>query len=106
MIANGFILVSVNRLQCRLFLLGSVFFVWLFSLAWVYPEHREISLIAIHDLDPDRQKVMVELWASARLGYENRLSALPADSTPFLIFTSLTTLTDMAVVAGNGGLIG
>ena len=81
MITKGFISLSLSRIHGRLFLLVSVFFVWLISLAWVYPEHREISLIAIYDLDPDRQQVLAELWASARLGYENRLHALSADST-------------------------
>jgi len=80
MITKGLKSLSVSRNHGRLFLLSSVFFVWLISLAWVYQEHREISLIAIYDLDPDRQQVLAELWASARLGYENRLNTLPADS--------------------------
>ena len=51
------------------------------SLAWVYPEHREITLIAINDLEPVHGQVLAELWASARLGHESRLNSLPADST-------------------------
>lgn len=81
MIKKGFRSLSVSWMQGRLFLLVSVVFVWLFSLAWVYPEHREISMIAIYDLDPDREKILEELWESARLGYENRLNTQPADST-------------------------
>ena len=81
MITKGFKSLPASRMHGRLFILVSVFFVWLISLAWVYPEHREISMIAIYDLDPDRRQVLAELWASARLGYENRLNALPADST-------------------------
>ena len=81
MITKGINLKSMSWINDRFFLFVSFFFVWLFSLAWVYPEHREISMIAIYDLDPDRQQVLAELWASARLGYENRLNVLPADST-------------------------
>jgi hypothetical protein len=55
--------------------------VWFISLAWVYPEHREISMIAINNLDPDRQRILARLWADACIGYEHRLNELPADST-------------------------
>jgi len=65
----------------RLLLFVSLCFVWLMSLAWVYPEHRDITMIAIHDLDPQQKQILAELWAHARRGYENRLCDLPADST-------------------------
>ena len=61
-------------------LLISLCFVWLISLAWVYPEHRDITMIAIHDLTPQQQRILAEIWAQARLGYEDLLSDLPADS--------------------------
>jgi hypothetical protein len=77
--------------------------IWFFNLAWVYPEHREISMIAINNLDPDRQRVLARLWADACMGYEHRLNKLPADTT---LGERPTTLANMAVVAGNGGLIG
>jgi hypothetical protein len=38
-------------------------------------------LLAINDLEPVHQQVLTELWASARLGHENRLNSLPADAT-------------------------
>ena len=42
--------------------------------AWIYPEHREITLRAIRKLDPTRRAVLDKLWAEARLGNEPRLA--------------------------------
>ena len=42
--------------------------------AWVYPEHREIALIAIEKLDIVHRAVLDKLWAEARIGYESRLT--------------------------------
>jgi hypothetical protein len=42
--------------------------------AWVYPEHRDIMLIAIERLPTKYQKQLEELWSQARIGYELRLS--------------------------------
>ncbi len=42
--------------------------------AWLYPEHRDIILIAIHNLAPDRRSTLDNIWADARIGYENRLT--------------------------------
>jgi len=41
--------------------------------AWVYPEHREITLIAIQKLDSSHRALLNRLWAVARKGYEYRL---------------------------------
>jgi hypothetical protein len=43
------------------------------ALAWVYPEHRDIAVLAIQRLDPDRQAQLQKLWAEARIGSESRL---------------------------------
>lgn len=48
--------------------------------AWVYPEHRAIALRAVLKLDPSRRAVLDGLWADARRGHEQRLSASPADT--------------------------
>ncbi len=48
--------------------------------AWVYPEHRDITLLAVQGLDPERRAVLDELWSSARVGFEQRLCAAVADS--------------------------
>ena len=42
--------------------------------AWVYPEHRDIMLIAIEKLSTDYRTSLDELWARARVGYVYRLS--------------------------------
>jgi hypothetical protein len=51
------------------------------SHAWIYPEHRDITYVAIRKLDPDRRAVLEKLWTDARLGYETRLAAVAADSS-------------------------
>jgi len=42
--------------------------------AWVYPEHRQIALIAIQHLSPADRAILDKLWAEARVGYEKRLT--------------------------------
>ena len=42
--------------------------------AWLYPEHRDIMLIAIQKLPTDYRTSLDMLWARARIGYEFRLS--------------------------------
>jgi hypothetical protein len=49
--------------------------------AWVYAEHRDITMLAVQHLDPDRAKVFQQLWVQARAGAESRLCAAGADST-------------------------
>jgi len=50
------------------------------SFGWVYPEHREITVRAVQRLGAQDSIVLNGLWASARLGYESRLSVLPVDT--------------------------
>jgi hypothetical protein len=50
------------------------------SQAWIYPEHRDITFLAIRKLDPTRRAVLDRLWVDARLGYETRFSLEAADS--------------------------
>jgi hypothetical protein len=49
--------------------------------AWVYPEHRGITLTAIQHLDPEHRKQLDQLWSEARRGYEFRLTVAVADVT-------------------------
>jgi hypothetical protein len=51
------------------------------SLGWIYPEHRDIALRAIHQLDRNRQATLDSMWARARRGHESRLCEVPADGT-------------------------
>jgi hypothetical protein len=49
--------------------------------AWVYPEHRDITVLAIQKLDSTHKLILDQLWALARKGYEERLDMLVADAT-------------------------
>jgi hypothetical protein len=45
------------------------------ALAWVYPEHRDITLLAFQRLDPAQRAPLEKLWSRARVGHEARLCA-------------------------------
>jgi hypothetical protein len=51
------------------------------ALAWVYPEHRDIAVLAVNALDPAHRAAFDRLWADARLGHEQRLCAAGADTS-------------------------
>lgn len=50
------------------------------ALAWVYPEHRDIALLAVGKLDPERRATLDALWSEARGGHEQRLCARAAEA--------------------------
>ncbi|MEI6900726.1 MAG: hypothetical protein WCL00_12680, partial [Bacteroidota bacterium] len=41
--------------------------------SWLYPEHRDIMLRAIRQLDPSKRKLLDQIWSTARIGNEKRL---------------------------------
>jgi hypothetical protein len=43
--------------------------------AFVYPEHRDIMIEGLQRLPPEQQRLVSELWTSARLGRESRYCA-------------------------------
>ena len=47
--------------------------------AWVYPEHRDISILAVQNLDPAHRAVFDSLWREARRTHEHRLCEQGAD---------------------------
>ena len=47
--------------------------------AWVYPEHRDIAVLAVESLDSERLGTFKRLWADARTGHEQRLCEQGAD---------------------------
>ncbi len=49
--------------------------------AWVYPEHRDIAVLAVSGLDPARKVQFDRLWSEVRQGNESRLCAQAADPT-------------------------
>jgi len=50
------------------------------ALAWVYPEHRDITVIAVQSLDRERLDLISSLWLRAVAGYESRLCTQPAEA--------------------------
>ncbi|MGH7381278.1 MAG: hypothetical protein ACREKR_03480 [Candidatus Methylomirabilales bacterium] len=50
------------------------------SSAWIYPEHRDITLLAVQELDAERRAILNRLWAEARSGHEKRLCEQAADT--------------------------
>jgi hypothetical protein len=59
------------------------------SLAWIYPEHRDITLLAIQKLNPDYRATLDQLWEQARTGYEERLTTAVIDATQSISPTQL-----------------
>jgi hypothetical protein len=47
--------------------------------AWIYPEHRDIAVLAVDKLDPERRALFDGLWLEARTGHEKRLCLSAAD---------------------------
>src|SRR5579862_4762402 len=47
--------------------------------AWVYPEHRQIALLAIQKLSPEYRSVLDKIWAEATRSYSNRLTTSVID---------------------------
>lgn len=48
--------------------------------AWIYSEHRDISVLAVQKLDPARKAVFDRLWQHARTTHEERLCEQGADT--------------------------
>jgi hypothetical protein len=48
--------------------------------AWVYPEHRDIAVLAVDKLDPERKAQFDRLWGEARVGNEQRLCPQGGDT--------------------------
>ncbi|MCK5699937.1 MAG: hypothetical protein KAI29_02240, partial [Cyclobacteriaceae bacterium] len=43
-------------------------------LAWIYPEHRDITLLAIQNLSQQNRTIIDRLWIEASVGYKGRLT--------------------------------
>ncbi len=50
------------------------------AFAWIYPEHRDIAVLAVQGLDTERKASFDRLWQEARAGDEKRLCAQGADA--------------------------
>ena len=50
------------------------------AFGWIYPEHRDITVLAVQGLDDERRAAFDRLWQQARAGDEQRLCAMVADA--------------------------
>ncbi len=67
--------------------------------AWIYPEHRDILLLAIDKLNKEHRETLDGLWNEARIGFEFRLTESVIDATQ----TTYPTHLDFASFAAIGG---
>jgi len=44
------------------------------TFAWIYPEHRDITLLGVQKLDSKMRLKLDSLWLDARIGFESRLT--------------------------------
>ncbi len=69
------------------------------AFAWIYPEHRDIAVLAVQGLGAEHKAEFDRLWQEARAGDPQRMCVMVADSqqgiTPACI--------DWAALAGIGG---
>jgi hypothetical protein len=49
--------------------------------AWLFPEHRQITLLAVQRLAPEQQTLLQRLWLETRVGHEARLCENAADNS-------------------------
>ena len=59
------------------------------ALAWIYPEHRDIAVLAAQGLDEERKAVFDRLWRAARAGDEARMCQEGADGEQGLMPTCI-----------------
>jgi hypothetical protein len=72
--------VRVREMVCRVMLSTCVAAVLpVLLLGWVFPEHRDIAVLAVHQLSSGQQSALQSLWSEARAGHEARLCAQAAD---------------------------
>jgi hypothetical protein len=41
------------------------------AFGWVFPEHRDIAVLALQRLSPEQQASFQKLWSEARAGHES-----------------------------------
>jgi hypothetical protein len=59
------------------------------AFAWVFPEHRDITVLAVERLNPEQQALLQALWLEARVGHESRLCEKVIDTAKGLNPTCL-----------------
>jgi hypothetical protein len=68
--------------------------------AWVYPEHRDITMLAVTTLDSQRRAALDQFWRVARAGNEQRLCEQDADQSQGLA-PSCIDWAAFAAIAGD-----
>jgi hypothetical protein len=92
---------SVQKFLLRLCILPVLALLSTTNLAfgWIYPEHREIAIVAVKSLDAEHKAVFDRFWQDARVGYEQRLCAQGADTGQNLAPSCI----DWAALSAIGG---
>ncbi len=70
------------------------------SFAWVFPEHRQIALLAIQNLNPSYRLLLDQLWTQATKNYTGRLTTEIIDTTQNNHSTKIDYAT-WAAIAGD-----
>jgi hypothetical protein len=83
---DNMLLLFISLVLQRSFIGSFVFCAYLvlfagISSAWIYPEHRDITLLAVQTLDLERRATLNQLWAEARAEHTTRLCEEPAEAT-------------------------
>ena len=78
--------VGSARLRTRkwILIMGLIVLQAMTTFAWVFPEHRDIAVLAVQKLDPEQRAMLQNLWSEARSGHEAQFCgpmADPAQST-------------------------
>lgn len=66
-------IIRFDKIAQRLICIG-LLLVFLPLRAWVYPEHRQITFLAIQQLGPEYRSILEDIWKQVRIGHEGRLS--------------------------------
>ena len=66
---------------------------------WIYPEHRDIAVLAVQGLDAERRAEFDRLWQAARAGDPQRMCVVVADSEQGVAPTCI----DWAALSGIAG---
>ncbi|MGW8324266.1 MAG: hypothetical protein ACWGNI_01090 [Desulfobacterales bacterium] len=69
------------------------------AFGWIYPEHRDIAILAVQGLDAEHKAVFDRFWQDARVGYEERFCVQGADTGQNLAPSCI----DWAALSGIGG---
>ncbi|MGB8434491.1 MAG: hypothetical protein WCE38_09555, partial [Burkholderiales bacterium] len=69
------------------------------AFGWIYPEHRDIAILAVQGLDAEHKAVFDRFWQDARAGDEQRMCEQGADTKQALAPPCI----DWAALSGIGG---